>query len=487
MPKLYVIGDSTVAEFNDVNYYYPRYGYGAVLNQYFDLEIINLALSGRSSRSYTFENEYKNLFEQLNKGDYVLIGFGHNDEKDDDIFRFSSANLPIDNPKSIKYVLYYNYIEKILKLGATPILTTPVVRLSKNDIYENEAIHITKNGDYRKAIIELADSFNLLSIDITTESLNLVKSLGYNNSLILHSMTKGKMVNGILSYDEKSVDKTHLSYYGALYSAFFIAKGVYNSNLELKKYIKNINEPNKNSLLPNPLYKYKEYKTPNLDNYYPDSNFSNSNYYGTAFGNIDSNNPTKDGFIAKIENDKYIVGQSGNKLHGKINASQEGFAFLFKRINRSDNFKISANAKIIKCANIRQSCFGLMLRGDSYLNQESPNETIVTNFIASGLVTTDKVTYAIFDRPSTTDLGRRCSIGEYFYKENDTAYLEINRLGQVVDVLVKYEGKTYTKQYIDFDYYNDQNYLFVGMIGTNGTVVEYTDVNFKITGKAKEA
>ncbi|MCR4944187.1 MAG: hypothetical protein K5986_07010, partial [Clostridium sp.] len=44
---------STVSAFNDT-YYYPRYGYGTQLQQYFNIDnfkVENLALSGRSSKS----------------------------------------------------------------------------------------------------------------------------------------------------------------------------------------------------------------------------------------------------------------------------------------------------------------------------------------------------------------------------------------------------------------------------------------------------
>ena len=60
---IWVIGDSTVLEFDD-NYYYPRYGYGTQLQQYFDsskYEVKNLALSGRSSKNYITNSNYKTL------------------------------------------------------------------------------------------------------------------------------------------------------------------------------------------------------------------------------------------------------------------------------------------------------------------------------------------------------------------------------------------------------------------------------------------
>ena len=93
-PTLYIVGDSTLSKFNDHSYYYPRYGYGTQLYNYLDtskIDIVNLALSGRSSKSYLLEDNYKLLKESIKEGDYLLIGFGHNNEKSDDVARFTSA------------------------------------------------------------------------------------------------------------------------------------------------------------------------------------------------------------------------------------------------------------------------------------------------------------------------------------------------------------------------------------------------------------
>ena len=65
MNKLFVVGDSTLSGFNDESYYYPRYGYGTQLNNYLDLEVINLALSGRSSKSFLLEDNYKILKDSI--------------------------------------------------------------------------------------------------------------------------------------------------------------------------------------------------------------------------------------------------------------------------------------------------------------------------------------------------------------------------------------------------------------------------------------
>ena len=69
--NLWVVGDSTLSSFED-KYYLPRYGYGTKLQEYLDDEIIvkNIALSGRSSKSYTTEPEYQTLLSGMKKDDY---------------------------------------------------------------------------------------------------------------------------------------------------------------------------------------------------------------------------------------------------------------------------------------------------------------------------------------------------------------------------------------------------------------------------------
>ena len=52
IPTLWVVGDSTAAEFQD-NYYIPRCGWGTQLYRYFQgIGIRNLAVSGTSTKSF---------------------------------------------------------------------------------------------------------------------------------------------------------------------------------------------------------------------------------------------------------------------------------------------------------------------------------------------------------------------------------------------------------------------------------------------------
>src|SRR5690625_6908804 len=55
------------------------------------LEVLNRAVSGRSSASFLAEGHLDRALEELRPGDLVLIAFGHNDPKDDE--RFADVHL----------------------------------------------------------------------------------------------------------------------------------------------------------------------------------------------------------------------------------------------------------------------------------------------------------------------------------------------------------------------------------------------------------
>ncbi|KAF8167612.1 SGNH hydrolase [Crassisporium funariophilum] len=54
-------------------------GWGQFLGQYLTIPVVNSAVAGRSSRSYTDEGRFTTLINTVKSGDYVVIEFGHND------------------------------------------------------------------------------------------------------------------------------------------------------------------------------------------------------------------------------------------------------------------------------------------------------------------------------------------------------------------------------------------------------------------------
>ena len=495
MSKLYIVGDSTLSKFNDTSYYYPRYGYGTMLYNYLDttkLDIVNLALSGRSSKSFLLEDNYKVLKDSIKEGDFLLIGFGHNNEKADDVARFTSANLPIDDESSFMYSLNEYYIKLAKSVGATPILCTPIVRLSLNKDYNGTVIHETVHGDYRKNILDLGEMFDVTAIDLTTPTKELFNNLSVEEASLHHAITAGKVVDGKVEPNLKSVDKAHLNIYGAKYVAYLVASSLKNSNNPLKEYLlENIVEPTINDLVINPEFKIIEYKAPDLNGYQqPDHLKLNvDGWYGTAFGDVGCN-PLEEinGYRVIQKENSIIVGQNGNTLYGRFNASADGFACCFKQVSSSENFIVKAKAKVVELTPSKQTSFGLMLRDDIYIGQTTNRESTMNNYVSAGFLTLNVSMNVLFARECTTELNMANNIIDGFYEVDDEALLSITRLGQSITTKVVYKGVEYSKTYLDFDLTSiDRDYMYICLYSTCGTVVEYSDIEYIYTGKAIEA
>ncbi|MDR1753728.1 MAG: GDSL-type esterase/lipase family protein [Eubacterium sp.] len=239
---VWLAGDSTVSSFND-NYFYPRYGYGTKLGEYLEMHIENLALSGRSTRSYLKEPEYKTLISGIKDGDFLMLGFGHNDQKNDPE-RYTNANFNYKTPGSFKNHIYDNYILKAQKKGAKVILCTPIVRRPEDGVWLNHHLHIKDNspdfpefpgGNYRQAILDLGLDLKIPVIDLTGLSKKLHDSLGHAETLYLMAW---------LDKNPESVDNTHTNIYGAHHMAHLIAKDIYDRDIYgLSGYTKKIDNP----------------------------------------------------------------------------------------------------------------------------------------------------------------------------------------------------------------------------------------------------
>ncbi|MDE6661055.1 MAG: hypothetical protein K2J93_04485 [Anaeroplasmataceae bacterium] len=493
-PILYVIGDSTVSSFNDP-YYYPRYGYGTKLDCYFkNIMVMNLALSGRSSKSFIEEENYKFLMEQLEPNDFLMIGFGHNDEKSDDPLRFTDASKPLEDKGSFSYSLYENYIKPALEKKAIPILCTPICRVDFKDDYSKNSGHITPNGDYREAIINLGKRINIPVLDLTLATRKQYIHLGHTEAMKFHATIAGKLdKDENIVPDLSTVDTTHLNSYGAKNVAHLIAKLIKDTDCPLKEYLsEELEEPKESKdLIPNPNYKVRVYNPPCLREYHPKNHFKtiSDGWYGTAFGDCGGcPDEQEHGFIAK-EMDKGIfqVGQKAASAKGKISLLSDGLAFCFRRIAKEDNFTLKAKAKVLKTSNVKQAGFGLMLRDDCYINQKANSEIITSNFLATGLVTTELTMSPIFYREQN-ELHKEEPLLNFLYQEEETAELKIERVGQSMTMSLIYRGTCYSKVYVDFDLLAvDHNFFYVGMFATRGTVVEFSDVDFQITGKSQGA
>jgi hypothetical protein len=288
-----------------------------------------------------------------------------------------------------------------------------------------------------------------------------------------------------------SVDKTHLNIYGAKYVAYRIASELQKLD-GIKGYVKeDIAEPTEAVRVPNPNYVVPDYMAPDLENYEAPAHFSTETegWYGTAFGDTGgSPQSASNGYLARETSEGvFEVGQykSGSNK-GKFSSSSDGFAFLFRQVEANKNFKMTVTGKITKTATTKQAGFGLMLRDDCIIDQTA-NGSIATNYVTAGILSTNTNSMGVnFYRENAT-LGKGTSLSG-IWAVGDTARFTIERIGQTVNVTVEYGTKTYEKTYYDFDFFaKDSEYMYVGMFSNRGTIVEFSNLEFTITGESQGA
>ncbi len=222
---IFIIGDSTAAN-KDISNGKQERGWGMALQCYFDDNILvdNHAVNGRSSLSFFNEGRWQKVLEKIRPGDYVIIQFGHNDEK-------PKADRHTDPGSTFDYMLA-RYVRETRERGGIPVLMNCVVRrnfytaVPQNDddeklrtttfkdgvkMVEGDTL-IDTHGLYRVAPRDVAERMNVHFVDANKITHDLEQGLGTEASKRLHMW--------FLPGQEPSVpngrqDNTHYNVYGA--------------------------------------------------------------------------------------------------------------------------------------------------------------------------------------------------------------------------------------------------------------------------------
>ena len=378
-PTVWIIGDSTVSSFAD-NYYYPRYGWGTQIDKYLDgtYEVKNIALSGRSSKSYVNDKEYKELTAGMKQGDYLLIGFGHNDEKAE-ADRYTDPNGDYKTAGSFANSLYENYIKPAQAAGTTVILCTPIVRRTATAEWSDSNLHITKDsgdfkgGDYAQSIRNLGKELNIPVVDMTKMTKELYDTLGQDETVNLHAWTSSKAT---------SVDNTHTNIYGGTYNAYLVTKTIKELGVAgISEHITAKEAPVKADVLKsNPDYKEAEYSGElKQSELWKDAGV----FKGSIFGDIGGDpNLIKDKFILEGNEDGSIHIAVNGK--GKISSTTDGMAMYYYKVPADSNFVITANATVNSINKHNQVAFGLMARDAMYIDVN--DKSALGDYVAAGSI-----------------------------------------------------------------------------------------------------
>lgn len=215
--KVHTIGDSTMTTYSESTT--VTRGWGQMFQQFFTdaVTVNNRAKSGASSKSFYEEAAYwESVKKQIQPGDYVLIQFAHNDEKNDGMdgdevkayYESIGDQAKADatdyrgTTASGTYKEYLRkYVEETRALGATPVLVGAICRKyftgstirrnGRHDLGDDFSL-LTASGikegnkvgeddhtyDYPYQMRLVADEMGVSYIDLTTATKELYESYG---------------------------------------------------------------------------------------------------------------------------------------------------------------------------------------------------------------------------------------------------------------------------------------------------------------------
>ncbi|MGC4007008.1 MAG: rhamnogalacturonan acetylesterase [Pirellulales bacterium] len=222
---VYLAGDSTVCDQPNA----PFSAWGAMLPRFFDdgVVVANHAESGRALRSFRNERRLDKILSRLNSGDYVLIQFGHNDQKDKSAGAGAMTTYKADLER---------YVDAIKEKGATPVIVTSMYRRRFD---ANGKLQDTL-GEYPAAARLVVRERNIPLIDLHDLSGKLIVALGPEPSKKAFVHFPAGAFPG---RNEALSDDSHSSDYGAYELAKCVIEAIRTSELPLAKHLRDDVKP----------------------------------------------------------------------------------------------------------------------------------------------------------------------------------------------------------------------------------------------------
>ena len=205
--RLIVTGDSTAADYPADRA--PLAGWGQALGARGDLEVINHARPGASTRSFIATGLLDRALADVRDGDLMLVCFGHNDPKEGE--RFSDPEVAF--PANLR-----RFVAAGRERGATVVLLTPIERRHFVD-GRLESTH-GLYPDQTRAVARLEDA---ALIDLTAETAVLWQAQGEDESKRAFMWLDRGAWEG---YPDGQQDDTHLRTEGAAMVADLVYAGL---------------------------------------------------------------------------------------------------------------------------------------------------------------------------------------------------------------------------------------------------------------------
>src|SRR3982751_6485115 len=168
---IFLAGDSTMAA--KLAEKRPETGWGEKLGAHFKerkVKIDNRAMNGRSTKTFIGEGRWQTIIDDLKKGDYVFIQFGHNDESKDKGERYTP---PEDYRKNL-----IRFAADVRSKGGFPVLLTPVMRRR----FDKDGKFYDTHGEYPDIVRAVAKEQKVPLIDMHRTSEGVIVKYGVEDS-----------------------------------------------------------------------------------------------------------------------------------------------------------------------------------------------------------------------------------------------------------------------------------------------------------------
>lgn len=201
-PVLYLVGDSTMSD--KLRPSFPERGWGQLLREFalLPLRVDNHAVNGRSTKSFIDEGRWNEVLSRLKKEDWVLIQFGHNDEKEHKPAVYAAADGAYRENLT-------RMIREAKSKGARPLLATSVARRKWDNAQERL---VSTHGLYPKIVREVASNEGVPLLGMERLTTQLEELEGFEGSKALHLWAEAG--EWIVAPDGIQ-DNTHYSWDGA--------------------------------------------------------------------------------------------------------------------------------------------------------------------------------------------------------------------------------------------------------------------------------
>jgi len=217
--RIFLAGDSTMTD--QANEPYVGWGQAFPLFIGERAVVANHAESGRALRSFQGEHRLDKILSQLRKDDFVLIQFGHNDQKE----KGEGVGAFTTYAKRLR-----DYLDAIQAKGGKPVLVTAVARRRFDDKGQ-----VTESlGDFPEAVRRVAKERSIPLVDLNTSSKQVYQALGVEKSKLALLHFPAKTFPG---QTDPLRDDTHFSAYGAYEMARCVTEGIRQGVPELAAFL----------------------------------------------------------------------------------------------------------------------------------------------------------------------------------------------------------------------------------------------------------